>query len=133
MAAVLKGKILLIHDDPALMVRIIETLRPSGYRILLAFDNNQAWEIIAREQPDMIILDERLPQYKSLEMLQELRSNADISSIMVILITWCAADKEFPAWPDIHLGWSPDNRNINYAELLSFVKRLFRDREEGRI
>jgi len=113
------------------MVRIIETLRPSGCRLLLAFDSDQAWESIAREQPDMLILDERFPQYKSLEILQQLKSNTATASIMVIMITWHAG-KIFPVWPDIHLGWSPDNRNINYAELLSYVKRLFRDREEGR-
>ena len=80
-------KLLCIDDDPELC-RTLE-MRLSKYRIdvLLAFFGTQGyWEAIT-DQPDLILMDVRMPNGDGRFVLQSLRQNKSTCSIPVITLT----------------------------------------------
>jgi len=54
-------KILIIDDDPHLLLALPIRLRANGYRVISAPDAALAMAMARKELPDLIILDLRLP------------------------------------------------------------------------
>ena len=54
-------RILLVDDDPEIVESLSYALKSQGYRILVARDGNQGLAMAEREDPDLVILDLRLP------------------------------------------------------------------------
>lgn len=66
--------ILVVEDDPAVLLVVSKALQASGYRVVIATGPVTAMDRIAEYQPDGMILDIRLPGMLGSELLQQLRS-----------------------------------------------------------
>lgn len=79
---------LLIVDDEADTLRLVSLmLDRQGYEILTAKDGNTALEIVANENPDLILLDVMMPDMDGVEVAKILRSNPETESIPIIMFT----------------------------------------------
>ena len=58
-------------------------LRMEGYEVLEAEDGQTALDLVAREKPDLILLDVMLPARDGLDVLGDLRRTSDIPVILV--------------------------------------------------
>ena len=66
----LAGKLaLVVDDDPDLRAYVRTILEAAGCRILVAKDGAAALEVIAREPPDVVLLDIRMPGLSGDEVL----------------------------------------------------------------
>jgi putative two-component system response regulator len=66
----------------------MEHLKVDGYGNFVATDNSvQALSMISREQPDVVLLDIRMPQVSGLDILKEMRGDRSLPNIPVILLT----------------------------------------------
>lgn len=74
--------ILVADDDPALRKLLQINLERSGFRTLAAMDGEEALEMAAREEPDLIILDVRMPGPSGIEVTRTLRATSDVPIIM---------------------------------------------------
>ncbi|MEN6352678.1 MAG: response regulator, partial [Bacteroidales bacterium] len=80
----MKGKIMVVDDEEALVRLITYNLNKEGYITIFAHDGNKAWELITKERPDLIILDLMLPGKDGLEICRDLRlQNINIPIIML--------------------------------------------------
>ena len=68
-------KILIVEDNPSSMRLIEMTLRAKGYTLLKATDGKEAIETVVREQPDIIILDIKLPCMNGAKVARRLKKN----------------------------------------------------------
>jgi DNA-binding response OmpR family regulator len=85
-------KTILVVDDEKRLVSLIETyLKQEGFRVLTAYDGQQALEITRREQPDLIILDIMMPEMDGYEFMRQHRRQADTP---IILLTARVDDEE---------------------------------------
>jgi signal transduction histidine kinase/ActR/RegA family two-component response regulator len=80
-------EILLVEDD-SLNAQMIETyLSNLGYRVNLAKNAVEMWEILKETKPGVILIDIYLPDSNGLELVQQLRQNQDYRSIPIIAQT----------------------------------------------
>ncbi len=88
------GHILIVDDEPAISQMIELQLRKSGYEnILVENDSTQAVEKIASLQPDLVILDIRMPKINGLEILRLVKDNPATENIQVLIMTSTTDDR----------------------------------------
>lgn len=69
-----RERVLVIEDSSETQQLLAElVLEPNGYRPLVALDGEEGFRMAIEEQPDLIILDMKLPKMSGLEVLQALR------------------------------------------------------------
>jgi CheY-like chemotaxis protein/phosphoribosyl 1,2-cyclic phosphodiesterase len=81
--------VLIVDDEPD-VVRLLEVaLRSEGFRLLSAYDGESALAIARAEQPDLLLLDWRLPGQSGLEVCRALRAESDprLRDVPVVLLT----------------------------------------------
>ncbi len=87
-----KEKILIIddrHENLDFLTQYI--LHPAGYQTLVAYDGEQGLQKALQENPDLIIMDLRMPKMDGLQVLQALRKIQ--SDIPVILMTFHGSEE----------------------------------------
>jgi len=89
------GETILIVEDNKLNLKLIQTiLSAHGYRLLVAEDGRAAVEIAAREHPDLILMDMRLPELTGFEATQILRAGSETARIPIMALTAHAMAEE---------------------------------------
>jgi DNA-binding NtrC family response regulator len=78
-------KILIIDDERPIRETLEMFLREKGYDVTASESGEAGLELIRKDQPDMVILDIRLPGIDGIEVLRILKQVSPRS--MVILIT----------------------------------------------
>ena len=79
---------ILIVDDDDLNREVMEAyLSLEGYSVLIAGGGHKALEIIKSVQPDLIILDVRLPDLNGIEVCKILKSSPRTNYIPIMMIT----------------------------------------------
>ena len=80
-----KGHLLVVDDDPASLGVLFEYLREAGFRIFIAEDGASALRRIRQFQPDIILLDVKLPDIDGFEVCCRLKEyyNDDIPVIFL--------------------------------------------------
>ena len=86
----LTGSKILIVDDQLTTVDILrKRLESEGYRISLAQSGERALQLGNRTQPDLILLDIRMPGIDGLETCRRLKRNESTQEIPVVFNAWC--------------------------------------------
>ncbi len=76
--------ILIVEDDPALALGLVDTLEFEGFVVLHAKTGEDAVEIAAREDPDCILLDLMLPDMNGYVVCERVREkNAHVPILML--------------------------------------------------
>ncbi len=79
--------ILLVEDEPILLLLISEMLTAVGYRVRLADSGELAMAAIAAEQPDIILLDVQLPSLGGFEVCRRLKSDPARCDIPILFLS----------------------------------------------
>ncbi len=81
------AKILLVDDDQSLLVILEAALKTAGYQTVTAFDGKSGLEKAASEHPDLILLDQVLPDMNGNDVLKTLKQDVALKSIPVSLLS----------------------------------------------
>ena len=81
------GKILVVDDEPANVEVMRRLMMRRGYEVLSAPNGELALESVARERPDIVLLDVNMPRIDGFEVCRRLKSSSATRLIPVILIT----------------------------------------------
>ena len=92
-------KILVVDDESAILQSLRYNLERSGYLVCTAGDGRSAIGMVAREQPDLIVLDIMLPVCDGIEVCREIRK---ISASPIMMLT--AKDQEIDKVLALELG-----------------------------
>ncbi len=79
--------ILVVEDDGFLLSMYATKLNLENYKVLQATTGVQALKIIAKDMPDLILLDLKLPEMDGFEVLKNIKASQDTSKIPVIVLT----------------------------------------------
>jgi DNA-binding response OmpR family regulator len=80
-------KILIIEDEEVLVRVLKEKFEEENYKVSIARDGAGALMIARRNLPDMILLDIVLPKVNGLDVLEKLKSDDELQTIPVIMIS----------------------------------------------
>ncbi len=78
--------VLICDDEPALR-ELIRVSLDGDYEFAEADDGDESIDAARRLRPDVVILDVMMPRRNGLEVLSELRSDAELAGIPVIVLT----------------------------------------------
>jgi two-component system alkaline phosphatase synthesis response regulator PhoP len=77
------GKILVIDDEPEIVVICRDYLQASGFEVITAADGIQGLAQARQHKPDLVILDLMLPGMDGLDVCRSLRHDGNIPIIML--------------------------------------------------
>ena len=81
------AKILIVDDEPNIVLAIEFLLQRQGYRTEKAYDGLQALEMVADFQPDIVILDVMMPGPNGFELGQKIRQMPRLENTKIIFLT----------------------------------------------
>ncbi len=67
--------ILVVDDEPLVRKSLYEILKIEGYRVSMACDGEEAYGIIEKEIPDIVIADLKMPKIDGLTLLRKIKSS----------------------------------------------------------
>jgi len=119
-----KYRILVVDDEPKMVRLVREILTAAGYEVLAACSGEQAIELVAQEQPDLVLLDILL-SYGSLDGYQTARRLREFSDVPVIMLTARARESDllegFEAGADDYI-----TKPFSAKELLARLQAVLR-------
>lgn len=77
------AQILLVEDDPGIRAALGLALEDEGYTILQAPNGRLGLNMANTEQPDLVLLDLRLPDISGFEVCREIRQRSNVPIIIV--------------------------------------------------
>ncbi len=80
-----KKKVLVIDDQNGIRVLLVEVFNSEGYETFQASNGKLALEIVADKQPDIVLLDMKIPGMDGLEILKHIKKID--KTIKVIMMT----------------------------------------------
>ena len=78
--------VLIVDDNPTNIDLLVSTLK-GRYRLGIAKSGAKALEYVARQQPDLLLLDIMMPEMDGFEVCSRLKADASTADIPVIFIT----------------------------------------------
>jgi CheY-like chemotaxis protein len=86
--------ILIVEDERSLNEAYQMILRKSGYTVHVAFDGQEALEVANHVEPDLILLDLRMPKMDGLEFLRHYKLLDEHPKVRVIVFSNYDMQKE---------------------------------------
>ena len=80
-------RLLVVDDDPGLLLAVSETLRAEGYDVKTARRGAEAMQRVAESLPDLIISDIRMPGMDGYQLVRNLRSNARTRLVPIVFLS----------------------------------------------
>ncbi|MEK6582216.1 MAG: response regulator [Nitrospirota bacterium] len=83
----LENKLIVAHENPAIVERINKLLTQKGYAVIVSYDGIDTMIKAIKELPFLAILDVALPKIYGFEVCKRLKERAETKAIKVILIS----------------------------------------------
>ena len=86
-AAPTLATVLIADDEPSMRMLVHATIESDDYKVLEAADGDEAWALIQKFKPLLVLLDVQMPGSTGLEILGMIKSDPSLSKTRVILLT----------------------------------------------
>ena len=83
----MKTKVLVVDDDPYILLSLEFLMKKAGYDVLIARDGNETLSILKNFVPDLIILDIMMPDIDGYEICKFIKSNPILKSSKIIFLS----------------------------------------------
>ena len=124
-------KILIVDDEPSIIVPLQFLMEQNGYETLVAFSGEEAMESIVANPPDLILLDIMLPVIDGFEVCQRVREIPELDHVRIIMIT--AMGSEANIAKGLALGADAYiTKPFSNAAVVEKVKKLLQQENETR-
>jgi two-component system, cell cycle response regulator DivK len=87
-------RILVVEDQPDNRQIICDMLAPTDYEIIEVENGEQAPAVVAKERPDLILMDIQLPVMDGYEATRRIKADPAMRSIPIIAVTSYALSGE---------------------------------------
>ncbi len=81
------SRVLVIDDDSMILRMAGFILKKGGHEAVTAASGAEGLEILKRELPDMVFVDNEMPDMNGMELLQAIGSDSSLSAVKVCLMT----------------------------------------------
>src|SRR5919112_1794615 len=115
-------RILLVDDDPNLLVLLADQLRADGFEIQTARDGEEALRRLDGGWPDLLIVDMMMPRMDGLTLAREVKARADLPIIVLSAID--AGDSKADLLEEVAEDYI--TKPFHYPELRARISRVLR-------
>lgn len=91
------AKILIAEDEPDIRELVAFTLRFGGYEVVTASNGEEAVQLARKENPDLILLDVRMPRMTGYEACREIKSDTNLRDTPVVFLSAKGQESEIQA------------------------------------
>ncbi|HZL89963.1 MAG TPA: response regulator [Pirellulaceae bacterium] len=82
------SKRILLCDDEVHILRAAEfKFKRAGYDVTCACDGEEAWDLIQKQVPDVVVTDCQMPRLSGLSLAERIKNNPGTAHIPVIMLT----------------------------------------------
>ncbi len=123
-------RILIVDDDPDIVVYLSSFLEDQGYELQSASDCSTALTVLGEFHPDVVLVDVLLPGRSGLDLLVRLRQDPRYEDIPIVVVTGNdkIVEDECKSYLGTHQGVAgPDGvlaKPVDQAALMAVVERL---------
>ena len=89
----MKTRILIVEDDPHILLGLEEVLKSEGFEVVSCNRGDQALAAVAKHQPGLIVLDVMLPGLSGYDICRQLRSSKVATPILMLTAKGQEIDK----------------------------------------
>ena len=117
----LSGRILGVEDDANTRAMMKRTLEKEGWQVAEAENGREAMETVARDPPDLILLDLMMPELDGFDVVEKLQKHEDWRCIPVVVVTaqqLASAEREHL---NEHVDGILEKGSYSRGQLLEFV------------
>jgi len=86
--------VLIIEDEADVLNFTCRLLELEGYRVIQAADVDKGMRLVRQARPSLVLLDLRLPRGDGWTVLEQMKSEAGLSAIPVLVFTASAGVKQ---------------------------------------
>ncbi len=83
----MSGRLLLVDDEPSLREAVQAYLEDSGFTVQVASNAAEAWQILQKNTPDLVISDIMMPQVDGYQFLKQMREDPRFQTLPVVFLT----------------------------------------------
>lgn len=80
-------KILVADDEPNIVISLEYLMKREGYAVVVARDGQEALDMLAREKPDLVLLDVMMPYKSGFEVCQAVRASETLRNTKILMLT----------------------------------------------
>lgn len=110
------SKILIVDDEPNILMSLEFLMRKEGYEVFIARDGGEAIKIIDSDLPDTIVLDIMMPEVDGYEVCQYIKQSEERKHIKVVFLTAKSKkediEKGYEMGADLYLTKPFSTRNL---------------------
>jgi len=127
----LNGKILIVDDEPINLDFFDVMLSRLGFEVVMAEDGEEALEMIQKDRPDLIILDNIMPKMTGWELTKILKKSKAYEQYHDIpIVMFSAMDAVKDKIEGFELGIEDYiTKPFNFSEVLARIRAVLRNRE----
>lgn len=122
----IKRKILVVEDDIAMRDIVVHKLLAHGFDVAQAPDGREGLNLIAKERPDLILLDLMLPDVDGFQVLETLRKDPDesIAKTPVIILSNLWSNKDILRTKDLQVNAYMVKAYFTTEEILNKITEI---------
>ena len=89
--------VVIADDESSMRLLVHATIESDDYSVLEASDGVEAWSLIQRSKPSLVLLDVQMPGRTGLEVLRAIKADPTLKATRVILLTSKAMEGDVEA------------------------------------
>ena len=115
--------VLVVDDEPNIVVSLEYLLRRAGYDVRVARDGQEALRTVAEKMPDLILLDAMMPVRDGYDVCQTLRADPAMKNVRILMLT--AKSRDVDQEKALALGADDYvTKPFSTRELVEHVRRI---------
>lgn len=80
-------KILIVDDEPNILISLEFLMRREGFEILVARDGEEALQSIRAHRPDLVLLDVMMPRINGFEVCRQVRADPALAGTRIVMLS----------------------------------------------
>jgi CheY-like chemotaxis protein len=125
-------KILVVDDEQDIVTIIGKVLKKSGYEVTTAYDGIECIKKVETEPPDLILLDNIMPNMDGQAVLEKLKASKKTAYIPVIMVT-AIADQEHITAAQKNGALEYIVKPFDYTVLLEKIAQVLKSKQKRKV
>jgi len=126
------SKILVVDDEQDIVTIIDKVLKKSGYEVITANDGLECIDKVTEELPDLILLDNIMPNMDGPAVLSKLKASKETADIPVIMVT-ALADQEHITGAEKGGAVEYIIKPFDYTVLLEKIAQVLKSKQKRKV
>lgn len=116
--------VLVVEDSITSRMLLKNILESSGYQVTTSVDGVEAWNLLKRENFDLVVSDVEMPRMDGFELTGNIRSDEKLSALPVVLVTSLGSREDKERGVDVGANAYITKGSFDQNNLLETIERL---------